>query len=377
MIVTAIKENEGGETRAALTPDAVRKLVGLGVSIRVESGLGEAFGATDELFLKAGAEVVADAAAALQGADLFVHIRPPRTVHLNLLKPGAITLGFLDPFRNRAGLEELARRNGTALCLETIPRTTLAQKMDALSSQASLAGYVSVLLGASRLPKLLPMMMTPAGTISPARVLVIGAGVAGLQAIATARRLGARVEAYDTRPAAEEQIRSLGAKAVKLDIGETGEAGGGYARELTPEQLERQRASLAKHCSDADLIITTAQVFGRPAPRILTAEMIAGMRPGSVVIDLAAAEDGSNVEGVRPDEEVTVRGVRLIGGNRLSTQVPETASRMLAANVANFIEQFWDRKNGVLDLEREDEILAGAMVVRGGKIVHPLFRKDG
>lgn len=374
MIITAIRELENGETRAALTPDTVQKLARLGLSVRVQSGLGQTFGAGDDLYEKAGAAIVGDAEFALNEAEIWAHVQPPTEASLQALRAGAVTIGFLDPFHRRPLLSRLAEKNGTAICLETMPRTTLAQKMDALSSQASLAGYVAVLVGAARLPKLLPMMMTPAGTISPARVFIIGAGVAGLQAIATARRLGARVEAYDTRPAVEEQIRSLGAKFVKLDIGETGQTKDGYARDLTPEQLARQRESMARHVADADLVIATAQVFGKPPPRILTSDMVAGMRPGSVVIDLAATADGSNVEGVKPDEDVLANGVLLVGGNRLAARAPETASRMLASNIAHFIEQFWKKDEKRLDLDREDEILAGAIVAKGGRVVHPLFK---
>jgi len=261
-----------------------------------------------------------------------------------------------------------------ALSVELIPRSTIAQKMDALSSQANLAGYVAVILAAERLPKILPMMMTPAGTIAPARVLVIGAGVAGLQAIATARRLGARVEAYDTRPVVKEQVQSLGAKFVEIDVGETGQTKDGYAKQLTEEQLARQRAALARHCAEADVVITTAQVFGRRAPQIITAEMLDGMRPGSVVVDLAV-ETGGNVEGVELDREIERKGVRILGLANLPGRVPVAASQMYAANLANFIEHFWDRKAKMFQWVEEDDILRAMTVTRDGRVVHAAVRE--
>jgi NAD(P) transhydrogenase subunit alpha len=254
-----------------------------------------------------------------------------------------------------------------------IPRTTLAQKMDALSSQASLAGYAAVIQAAARLNMALPMMMTPAGTLLPARVFVIGAGVAGLQAIATAKRLGARVEAFDTRPVVEEQVKSLGAKFVKIDLGTTGQSAGGYAQALTPEQIAKQQAGMARVCAQSDVVITTAKVFGRKAPRLLTADMLAGMKAGSVVLDLAV-ESGGNVEGSRPGEEVvTPNGVVVLGPVCIESTVAHHATQVLAANFAAWITHFWDEKQKVLRLDPGDEILKGCLITHGGAVVHPQF----
>jgi NAD(P) transhydrogenase subunit alpha len=258
--------------------------------------------------------------------------------------------------------------------MELIPRSTYAQKMDALSSQASLAGYAAVILAADRIDKALPMMSTPAGTISPARVLVIGVGVAGLQAIATAKRLGARVEAYDTRPVVEEQVQSLGARFVKIDVGETGQTAQGYAKALTEEQLALQRQQMARFCANADIVITTAQVFGRPAPRIVTAEMVAGMRPGSVIVDLAAAT-GGNVEGTVADREVEVGGVRILGLANMPGLVARDASQMYAANVAHLIDHAYDRGNGRLALDPEDEVVGSCLLTHDGDVRHEQIRE--
>jgi len=253
--------------------------------------------------------------------------------------------------------------------MEMIPRTTRAQKMDALSSQASLAGYVAVVHAADRLRKILPMMMTPAGTISPSRVFVIGAGVAGLQAIATAKRLGARVDAFDTRPVVEEQVRSLGAKFLKVDLGVTGETSQGYAKELTPEQQQRQRSAMAAVCAQSDIVITTAQLFGKRAPLILTRDMLLRMKPGSVVVDLAV-ETGGNVEGSVIGNEVDVNGVTIIGLANLPGRVAVHASQMYSSNVGGFLEEFWNKDAKTFSLDRDDEIIRGCLVTHGGEIVN-------
>jgi len=255
-----------------------------------------------------------------------------------------------------------------------IPRSTLAQKMDILSSQASLAGYYAVILAASRLPKIFPMMMTPAGTISPARVFIIGVGVAGLQAIATAKRLGARVEAFDTRPVVEEEVKSLGAKFIKIDLGEMGQTEQGYAKELTPEQVELQRQGQAKVCAQSDIVITTAKVFGRKAPLLLTKEMTAQMKPGSIIVDMAV-KTGGNVEGSSPDEDVILdNGVMIISGDSLERFVPKDASNMFSGNIFAFLEHFWDDENKTFKLNLEDEIIAGCLITSDKEIVHERFK---
>ncbi len=363
-----------GETRVALVPATVGKLARLGAEVFVEAGLGATIHQPDAAYRAAGATVVdaADRAAAVGAADLIVRLRKPAPEDLRGLKPGCVHVSYLDPFNDRELIAALAAAGVSAVCMEMIPRSTVAQKMDALSSQANLAGYISVIIAAERLGKILPMMTTPAGTIRPAKVFVIGVGVAGLQAIATAKRLGAQVEAFDTRPVVEEQVKSLGARFVKVDLGETGQTAQGYARELTPEQLEIQRAAMAAHCAASDIVITTAQVFGRPAPRILTAAMVRGMTPGSVVVDLAV-ESGGNVEGSRADEEVEINGVKLIGIANLPGRVARAASEMYSSNVGNFIDHFWDKAAGRFHLNLENDLLKGCLLTHGGRVVHPTF----
>lgn len=372
MNIFIARETCPGETRVPLLPLNVQKLVKMGASVFIEPQLGNTLCLSDDAYAKMGADV-ASRQEGLGKADLVLRLRKPPIDDLAQMKSGAIHISYLDPFRSADLIRALAARHISAVSLEMLPRTTLAQKMDVLSSQANLAGYVAVILAASRSGKIFPMMSTPAGTIAPARVLVIGAGVAGLQAIATARRLGAVVEAFDTRPAVEEQVKSLGARFVKIDLGETGQTPDGYARPLTPEQLEVQRKALARHCSNSDIVITTAQVFGRQAPVILTHDMIVGMAPGSIVIDMAV-ETGGNVEGARLDEELEIDGVRLIGLGNLPGRVAFNASQMYANNLFNFIEHFWDKTAARLDLRRTDEIIQGCLITHGGEIIHPVIR---
>ena len=372
----APRERSECEPRAAMDPAAVRRLVELGIRVRVESGLGDRCGIPRSDYEEAGAEVVDDAAGALGAADLVVRVNPPRPEEVGAMKRGAIHLSFMDPFNQPELIGAFAAAGVTAASIEMIPRTTLAQKMDGLSSQASLAGYAAVIQGAGRLPGILPMMMTPAGTLSPARVFVIGAGVAGLQAIATAKRLGARVEAFDTRPEVAEQVASLGAKFLKVDLGETGGTEQGYAKALTDEQLELQRQAMAGVCAKADLVITTAKVFGRKAPLIITGDMVEGMRPGSVIVDLAA-ETGGNVAGTVPGQEVvTGNGVRIVGTLCMEGTVARHATQMYAANLVNWIEHFHDSEAGRPVLDLSDEILAGCVITHGGAVVHPKFKDN-
>lgn len=373
-MIVVPRQSTPGETRVSLVPETARKLVQLGARVAVERGLGAPIHAPDDAYREAGAAVIDDRRAALADATLVVRLAPPTLDEIAELSAGVIHVGYMDPLRRRDVVEALAARGVSAVSLELVPRTTLAQKMDALSSQANLGGYVAVVLAAERSPRLLPMMMTPAGTIAPARVFVIGAGVAGLQAIATARRLGARVEAFDTRPVVKEQVLSLGARFVDVDLGETGQTAQGYAKALTDEQLARQRAALEKHCAEADVVITTAQVFGRPAPRIVTEAMIRRMRPGSVVVDMAV-ETGGNVEGSRAGEEVDAGGVRIVGLANLPGRVAVTASQMYSSNIGSFVEHFWDRKEKALSLPLEDEILRGCLVTHGGEVVNETVRR--
>lgn len=374
MKIVALREQEAGERRAVLNPATAEKLARLGADVLVESGLGTTIHYPDSDFTAQGAQVFTDRSAALAQADIVLRLRPPSAAEAAQARSGSIHVGYLEPFGNKATLEAFAQSGATALSMELIPRSTIAQKMDALSSQANLGGYVAVLLAAERLNKAFPMMMTPAGTITPARVFIIGAGVAGLQAIATAKRLGARVEAFDTRPVVKEQVQSLGAKFMEVDLGETGQTKDGYAKALTEEQLAVQRAAMAKHCAEADVVITTAQVFGRKAPVIVTADMVRDMKPGSVIVDMAV-ETGGNVEGSLLDQEVDLNGVLLIGLGNLPGRVPVAATQMYASNLGNLVEHFWDKKEKVFRFSLEDEILKGCTVTHGGRIVHEGVRK--
>lgn len=373
MRVFVPKETHPGETRVPLIPAGIERLVKLGAEVHVESGLGASIYVDDDAYAAVGATVSADRAAELGQADIVLRLRKPPHDEVALLKRGAIHISYLDPFNEHALIDALVAHGVSAISMEMIPRSTIAQKMDALSSQANLAGYVAVLIGVAKLNRILPMMMTPAGTLTPARVFIIGAGVAGLQAIATAKRLGARVDAFDTRPVVEEQVQSLGGKFVKIDLGETGQTKDGYAKELTPEQLERQREGMAKVCAQSDLVITTAQLFGRPAPRLLTRAMVERMRPGSVIVDMAV-ETGGNVEGSVVDQEVTINGVTILGVSNLPGKVPVHASQMYSANIVNLIEHFWDKEGKSLKLNLEDEIVKGCLVVHDGAIQNDMIK---
>lgn len=373
MNIVVLKETHAGERRVPLIPASAEKLVKLGAHLQVEEGIGSSIGITDEAYTKIGATIFSDRLAALAQADLVLRLNKPDAGDLPRIKKGAIHVSYLDPFNEKELVRQLAAAGISAVSLELIPRSTIAQKMDVLSSQANLAGYVAVVLAAQRLDKIFPMMSTPAGTIAPTRVFIIGAGVAGLQAIATAKRLGAIVEAFDTRPVVEEQVKSLGGKFVKVDLGETGQTKDGYAKALTEEQLQKQREAMARHCAGADVVITTAQVFGKRAPRIITAEMVKGMKPGSIIVDMAV-ETGGNVEGSELDKEVDVGGVRIIGLGNLPGRVPVHASQMFSSNLFNFIEHFWDKEAKTMPLRLEDDLIKGCLVTHGGQIVHPLIK---
>ena len=376
MKIFAPKENDPIETRASLDPAAVKKLVGLGAEVVVESGIGEQCDHPDASYEEAGASVISDRAGLLGSADLVTRIRKPSNEEVAQLKEGAIHISFLDPFNETELLGKFAAAKSTAISLEMVPRSTLAQKMDAISSQANLAGYVSVITAANRMNAIFPMMMTPAGTISPAKVFVLGIGVAGLQAIATAKRLGARVTAFDVREEALEQAESLGAKALRINLGDTGGTDQGYARELTPEQLQKQQEAQAKVCAQSDVVITTAKVFGRKPPILIKKDVVDSMQNGSVIVDLAA-ETGGNVEGVTPGEEtVTENGVKLVGLANFEGQVSKHASQVLAANFANMIEHFWDEENKTFKIDLEDEILQGCVITHGGAVVHERFKGE-
>ena len=369
MKISVPRETHPGETRAPLTPDAVAKLVKLGAQVEVEAGLGLAAGFSDEAYLKAGAIITADRKQLIGSGDIVLRLRKPPVEEIAWLKQGAIHASLLDPFNEKELVQKFAEHGVSAISMEFLPRTTRAQKMDVLSSQANLGGYVAVIQAASHVNKIFPMMTTAAGTILPAKVFIIGAGVAGLQAIATAKRLGAKVTAYDTRPVVEEQVKSLGAQFLKIDLGETGQTKEGYAQALTEEQIQKQRAAMKKTCGDSDIVITTAQVFGRRAPILVTNEMLDAMKPGSAVIDMAV-ESGGNVEGVVYDQVTDRRGVKIVGVANLPARVPLHASQVYAANLVALVEEFWDKKEKTFVLKLDDEIIKGCLITHGGKIVN-------
>ena len=366
-------KEETNEIRATILPEVAKKFIDLGIEVSVETGLGDKVFVSDDLYAQAGAKICNDSNEALSGADIVCKINKPSSNQVALLKKNAIFVSFLDPFNEEELVSELASANVSSISMELVPRITRAQKMDALSSQANLAGYAAVIEASRTLSKSFPMMMTAAGTISPARVFVVGVGVAGLQAIATAKRLGARVEAFDTRPVVEEQVKSLGAKFVKIDIGDTEETDQGYAKELTPEQIRMQQDGMKKICSLSDVIITTAQVFGRPAPRIITQEMVDAMQPGSVIVDMAVAT-GGNVEGSKNDEYVFDNGVTIIGMSNLPGEVARDASQVFGNNIFNMIEEFWDAENKSLNFDLKDEILKGCVITHQGKVVNEALK---
>ncbi len=373
MLIAVPRETWPGELRSALVPQNAKKLIGMGFEIAVEAGVGDRSGYPDAAFTEVGVKVESDRAALLGKADLVLRVRKPDAEDVANLKSGALHISFLDPFNEKSLVDSLASKGVTSISMEMIPRTTLAQKMDALSSQANLAGYVTVIQAAYHCPKIMPMMMTPSGTIAPARVFVIGAGVAGLQAIATAKRLGARVEAFDTRPVVAEQVQSLGAKFVEIDLGDTGQTDQGYAKELTPEQIELQKQGQKKVISQSDVVITTAQLFGRPAPQIVSRDMVEAMQPGSVVIDMAV-ETGGNVEGSELDKVVEINGVKVVGQGNLPSQVSRNASDMYSNNLFNLIDHFWDDEAKSLTLDPEDEIVQSSVITRDGAIVNETIK---
>ena len=373
MQIGVLKETHPGENRVAVIPDTVKKLVKLGADVTVESALGQGSGYADEEYAEAGAAVSSDRNGLLGQSDIILRIRKPEAYEVVRIKQGCIHISYLDPFNEGELVDVLAQKDISAISMEMIPRTTLSQKMDALSSQANLAGYVAVMLAANSLDRLLPMMMTPAGTIKPAKVFVIGAGVAGLQAIATAKRLGAKVTAFDTRPVVAEQVRSVGAKFLEIDLGETGETKDGYARELTPEQIEMQRQGQKAAIAESDIVITTAQVFGRKAPVLVTQDMVEAMQPGSVIVDMAA-ETGGNVEGSVAGQEVDVNGVTIIGQGNWPNFVSRDASQMYSSNLFNMVNEYWDKENKSFVLDRENEIIQGCLITHGGAIVNETIK---
>ncbi len=372
MLIGIPKELARGENRVAIIPSDAKKLVRTGASVMIESGMGLGSGYSDDDYVEAGA-TIGDRGGILSTSDIVLRIAKPSLEEIKQLKAGCIHISYLDPFNEHELIKAFRDQNVTAISMEMIPRSTRSQKMDALSSQASLAGYVMVLLATTKLPRILPMMMTPAGTLKPATVFVIGAGVAGLQAIATAKRLGAKVVAFDTRTVVAEQVRSLGGKFLEIDLGETGQTKDGYAVELTEEQRQLQLEGQKKQIAESDIVITTAQVFGRKAPVLVTNDMIEGMKPGSVIVDMAA-ESGGNVEASVAGETIDYKGITIIGNGNWSNYVARDASQMYSANLFNLVDEGWDAEKSAMVVDFENDILQGCIITHGGEITNATIK---
>jgi NAD(P) transhydrogenase subunit alpha len=375
MKVAVPRETAGGEARVAATPDTVKRLIGLGASVAVQAGAGVASRILDEDYVAAGATIAPDAGSALADADVVLTVRRPTPELAAHIKRGALVVGIMDPYGNRDALQQMADAGLTAVAMELMPRITRAQVMDVLSSQANLAGYQAVLDAAYVYDRALPMMMTAAGTVPAARVFVMGAGVAGLQAIATARRLGAVVSATDVRPASKEQVESLGGKFVAVEDEEfkQAETAAGYAKPMSPEYQAKQAALVAEHIKKQDIVITTALIPGRPAPRLVTSAMIATMKPGSVLVDLAV-ERGGNVEGAVPGEVVEIGHVKVVGHLNVAGRIAASASQLYAKNLYAFVETLIDKEKKALAVNYEDELVKATVLTRDGAIVHPSFQ---
>ena len=372
MKIAIPKETQGGETRVAASPEVVGKLVGLGFDVTVEKDAGAASSFTDDAYKAAGASIAKDAATALKSADMVWKVRGPVASEISKMKKGAMLMASLNALTDGAGMAALAKAGITAFAMELMPRISRAQSMDILSSQANLAGYKAVLDAAGEYGRGMPMMMTAAGTVPPAKAFIMGVGVAGLQAIATAKRLGAVVTATDVRPATREQVQSLGGKFLTVDeeMEKDAETAGGYAKEMPPEYFEKQKAVVAEHIKKQDIVITTALIPGRAAPTLVTKDMVASMHPGSVIIDLAV-EAGGNVEGSKPGEVVvTANGVKIVGHNNVPGRLAESASSLYGRNLLNFITPMVDKDSKALNMDWEDETVSGTLVTKDGKVVN-------
>ncbi|MGC2856420.1 Re/Si-specific NAD(P)(+) transhydrogenase subunit alpha [Novispirillum sp. DQ9] len=383
MKIAIPKERRAGEARVAASPDTVKKLVGQGLQVVVEQGAGLAAGVTDADFTAAGATIGADAAATLSDADVVLKVQRPMTAdegtdEVALLKEGAVLMCQLMALTERKLVDALAARKVTAFAMELMPRITRAQSMDILSSQNNLAGYKAVIDAAAEFGRAFPMMMTAAGTVAPARVLIYGAGVAGLQAVATAKRLGAVVFATDVRPATKEQVASLGGKFVVVDedMEKEAETAGGYAKEMPPEYFVKQKQVLGEHLKKADVVITTALIPGRPAPKLITAEQVATMKHGSVIIDLAA-ETGGNCELTEAGTVVEKHGVKIVGYTNTPARLAGDASTLFAKNLLNFLQLMVDKETKGLKIDWEDDLVKGTLVTRDGAVVHPQLATAG
>jgi NAD(P) transhydrogenase subunit alpha len=376
MVTIAVTAERDGEPRVAVSPETVKKLTALGCQVRVQAGAGAHSRFADDALKAAGATVATSAAEALSGADILLKVRRPSPDEVKALKPGAIVAAILAPYDDRAGLEALAGTGASLMAMEFMPRITRAQSMDVLSSQANLAGYKAVIDAAARFGQAMPMMMTAAGTVPAAKVFIMGVGVAGLQAIATARRLGAIVSATDVRPATKEQVASLGAKFIAVEDEEFKQAqtAAGYAKPMSDEYQRKQAELVATHIKGQDIVITTALIPGRPAPKLISRAMIESMKPGSVIVDLAA-ERGGNTDLTKPDEQVDHDGVLIVGPTNLAGEVPVNASSLYAKNLLAFLETLIDKKDKTLKIDWDDEIVKGTLVAKDGRIVHPNLQK--
>ena len=372
MVTIAVTAEGADESRVAISPETAKKLIGLGAKVKVETGAGSRSRFSDEALKAQGAEIAPRAAEALRDADILLKVRRPTPEEVRALKPGALVIAMLDPYGDRAGLEALAAANAALFSMEFMPRITRAQSMDVLSSQANLAGYKAVVDAAAMFEQAMPMMMTAAGTVPAAKVFIMGAGVAGLQAIATARRLGAQVSATDVRPAAKEQVASLGAKFIAVEDEEFKQAqtAAGYAKPMSAEYQKKQAELVASHIKNQDIVVTTALIPGRPAPKLISRAMVESMKPGAVIIDLAA-ERGGNTELTEPGKTIDHNGVRIAGPLNLAGEVPVNASSLYAKNLYTFLETMIDKKDKVLKVNWDDEIVKGTLVAKDGKIVHP------
>ena len=378
MKIAVLKETGDHEHRVAATPETVKKLIGMGAEVTIESGAGEGASLPDALFEQAGASIAADPSSTVAGADIILKVRGPENLEsLAGAKPGALLIAILNPYGARAEIEALAKAGLTAFAMDFMPRITRAQSMDVLSSQSNLAGYKAVLEAAQEYGRVFPMMMTAAGTVAPARVFIMGVGVAGLQAIATARRLGAIVLATDVRPIAREQVESLGAKFVMVETEESeqAETSGGYAREMSDDYKKKQAELIAETIKKQDIVITTALIPGRPAPVLITDEMVKSMRPGSVIVDLAV-EQGGNVTLSKPGQVTVVNGVKIVGHLNLPSRLAADASQFYAKNTLHFLALLIDEETKEIKIDWEDEIIQGTALTRDGAVIHPALGGD-
>jgi NAD(P) transhydrogenase subunit alpha len=378
MVTIAVTAERDGEPRVAVSPETVKKLSGLGATVRVQAGAGASSRFADETLKAQGATITSSAAETASGADILLTVRRPDAATVKALKPGAIVAAMLSPYDDRAGLDALAGTGATLMAMEFMPRISRAQSMDVLSSQANLAGYKAVVDAAAHFGQAVPMMMTAAGTVPAAKAFIMGVGVAGLQAIATARRLGAIVSATDVRPATKEQVASLGAKFIAVEDEEFKQAqtAAGYAKPMSAEYQKKQAELVANHIKAQDIVITTALIPGRPAPKLITAAMIESMKPGAVIVDLAA-ERGGNTDLTQPGKTIEHKGVTIMGPLNLAGDVPVNASSLYAKNLLAFLETLIDKKEKALKINWDDEIVKGTLVAKDGRIVHPSLTQGG